>query len=98
MLFCNDFESHPCDSAYLIGIAVVASAASVLVVGGKVSGDLDDLARAAADALVSAMLTDSWAAVKPRFATLVGHERRMDTAHAELTAAGGLDRDRMQLA
>ncbi len=98
MSFCNDFESHLYDSVYLIGIAVVALAASVLVVGGKVSGDLDDRARAAADALVSAMLTDSWAAAKPRFAALVGHERRMDTAHAELAAASGLDRDRMQLA
>jgi hypothetical protein len=62
------------------------------------TGDLDDLARTAADALVSVMVTDSWEAVKRRFAALVGHERRMDVTHTELTAVSGPDRDRAQLA
>jgi hypothetical protein len=62
------------------------------------SEDLDDLARVAADALVSAMVTDSWEAVRRRFAALVGHQQRMDAAHAELAATSGPDRDRAQLA
>jgi hypothetical protein len=62
------------------------------------SGDLDDLARAAADALVSAMVTDSWEAVKRRFAALVGYERQMDAARAEIAATSGPDRGRAQLA
>ena len=61
------------------------------------SDDLDDLARMAADALVSAMATDSWEAVKRRFAALVGHERRMDAARTELAARNGADRDRAEL-
>src|ERR1039457_830708 len=39
------------------------------------NGYLDDLAWAAADALVSVMMTDSWETVKHRFAVVVGHER-----------------------
>ena len=54
-------------------------------------GDLDDLASAAADALVSAMVTDSWQAVRGCFAAIVGHERRMDAARAELAAVNGTD-------
>jgi hypothetical protein len=64
------------------------------------SDDLDDLARTAAEALVSAMMTDSWEAVKDRFVKLVGrkHERRMDAARAEIAAASGADRGQEQLA
>ena len=47
-------------------------------IGRDMNDDLDDLAHAAADALVSAMATDSWEAVKRRFVGLVGHARRMD--------------------
>jgi len=60
--------------------------------------ELDDLARTAADALVSAMATDSWAAVKRRFAGLVGHERRLEATHAELAAKSGTVREQAQLA
>lgn len=57
------------------------------------SGELDDLARASADALVTAMVTDSWEAVRRRFASLMGHgnQRRMDAARAELAGKSGLD-------
>ncbi len=48
------------------------------------SGELDELARAAADALVSAMVTDSWKTIKPRFAGLIDHEQRLDADCAEL--------------
>lgn len=61
------------------------------------SEDLDDLACAGADALVSAMMTDSWSMVKRRFAALVGHERRMDVAQAALAATSGANRDRARL-
>jgi hypothetical protein len=61
------------------------------------SGDLDDLARAAADALVSAMITDSWETVRQRFTTLVGHEQRMDAGRAQLASATGEDRSRVTL-
>jgi hypothetical protein len=61
------------------------------------SSDLDDLARAAADALVSAMVTDSWETVKRRFAALAGHERRLDAARDELAATSGANRDRERL-
>jgi hypothetical protein len=47
---------------------------------------------------VPALATDSWAAVKRRFAALIGHESRMDATHAELTAAGGADQDRVRRA
>lgn len=59
------------------------------------SGELDELARAAADTLVAAMVTDSWDRIKRRFAALVGHERRMDAAHDEIAASSGGDRDRL---
>lgn len=62
------------------------------------NGDLDDLAGAAANALVSAMTTDSWEVVKRRFAAVVGQERRMDAARAQVAAASGADRGRAQLA
>jgi hypothetical protein len=61
------------------------------------SGDLDDLARAAADALVSAMVTDSWESVRRRFAALVGHEQRMDAGRAQMAAAADADRSRVTL-
>jgi hypothetical protein len=61
------------------------------------SGDLEDLARAAADALVSAMVTDSWETVRRRFAALVGHEQRMDVGRAQLASATGEDRSRVTL-
>ena len=60
--------------------------------------DLDDLAHAAADALVSAMATDSWEAVKRRFVGLVGHARRMDATRIELAPKSGAARERAQLA
>lgn len=61
------------------------------------SGDFDDLARAAADALVSAMVTDSWESVRRRFAALVGHEQRMDAGRAQMVAAADADRSRVTL-
>jgi hypothetical protein len=64
-------------------------------VGGIVSGELDELARVAADALVTSMVTDSWDRIKRRFAALVGHERRMDAAHDEIAASSAADRDRL---
>ncbi len=51
------------------------------------NNDLDALARSAADALVSAMATDSWKTVKRRFAALVGDERRMDAIQAVLATS-----------
>jgi hypothetical protein len=63
--------------------------------GGIVSGELDELARTAADALVTAMVTDSWERIKRRFAALVGHERRMDAAHEEIAASIAEDRERL---
>ncbi len=62
--------------------------------------DLDDLARTAAEALVSAMVTDSWEAVKGRFVKLVGsrYERRLDAARAEIAATNGADRGQEHLA
>src|SRR5882757_6195963 len=63
--------------------------------GGIVSGELDELARTAADALVTAMVTDSWERIKRRFAALVGHERRMDAAHDEIAASIAEDRERL---
>lgn len=59
------------------------------------SGELDELAQAAADALVSALVTDSWEAVKRRFAAVVGHERRMDATRADLVAVNGPNRDKV---
>jgi DNA-binding beta-propeller fold protein YncE len=61
---------------------------------------LDDLARTAAETLVSAMTTDSWEAAKSRFIQLVGrqNERRMDAARAEIASRNGADRADMQRA
>lgn len=62
------------------------------------SEDLDDLARTASDALVSAMVTDSWEAAERRFAELVGHKRRMDATRAALAAQSGPGREKERLA
>lgn len=53
------------------------------------SGELDDLARSAAEAMVAAMATDSWEAVKNRFASLLGpgHEKRLDATRTVMAAA-----------
>jgi hypothetical protein len=61
-------------------------------------GDLDELAKVAADALVSAMVSGSWDSARHRFAAVVGHEQRMEMAQAELAAAKGEDREREQQA
>ena len=58
---------------------------------------LDDLAGAAAETLLSAMVTDSWEALKCRFVQLVGHEKQMNAAHEEITAAAGPLRDQAWL-
>jgi hypothetical protein len=60
--------------------------------------ELDELARTAADALVSALVTDSWQTVKRRFAAVIGHEQRMDRTRSELVATGAADRDEAQQA
>jgi hypothetical protein len=62
------------------------------------SDDFDELARTAADALVSAMATDSWEAVKRRFAALAVHERRMDATRTALAAKSGPGLAQAQLA
>jgi hypothetical protein len=61
------------------------------------NGDLDELAGAAADFLVSAMLTGSWPEIRQRFAALIGHEQRMEAGRAGLVTAADADRDRMRL-
>jgi hypothetical protein len=55
--------------------------------------DLEDLAQSAANALVAAMATDFWEAVKDRFAAVFGRARQIDATHAELTAKRGADLD-----
>lgn len=55
--------------------------------------ELGDLAQSAANALVAAMATDSWEAVKRRFAAAFGRERQIDTTRAELAAKSGTDLD-----
>ncbi len=62
------------------------------------SDDFDNLARTAADTLVSAITTDSWEAVKRRFAAVVGHERQIDATRSELAARSGPDLASAQLA
>jgi hypothetical protein len=61
--------------------------------------DLDDLARSAADTLVSAMVTDSWEAVKSRIANLIGrdHGRRIDATRAVMSGADGQELERAKL-
>jgi hypothetical protein len=61
--------------------------------------DLDDLARSAADALVSAMTTDAWGEVKRRLGSLVGHghEIRMEATHAALATAEGQELESAKL-
>jgi hypothetical protein len=60
------------------------------------SGELDELARAAANALVSAMVTGSWKTIKPRFAGLIDHEQRLDAERAGLAISRSWRRRRMQ--
>lgn len=68
--------------------------------GEDMNEELDDLARAAADALVRAMMTDSWEAARRRFASLMGHgnQRRMDATRAELARKSGRDLQEAQSA
>jgi hypothetical protein len=63
------------------------------------SNELDDLARSAAEALVTAMVTDSWEAVKGRFASLLGpgQQKRLDATHAAMAAARGEELQRAEL-
>jgi choice-of-anchor C domain-containing protein len=58
--------------------------------------NFEDLAQTAAGVLVSAIATDSWEAVKRRFAAVVGHERQLDATRAELAASHGPERAQAQ--
>jgi hypothetical protein len=58
------------------------------------SDDLGNLAKSAANAIVSAMAADSWKAAKRGFAALVGHEHQLESTHANLAAKRGRDLDR----
>ena len=62
------------------------------------SGKFENLAQIAADALVSAIATDSWEAVKRRFAAVAHRERLIDATRAELAATSGSDLDRVKSA
>lgn len=53
------------------------------------SDEFKQLAQVAADALVSAMATDSWEAVRHRFAALIGHDRQLESTRADLAAKSG---------
>ena len=53
------------------------------------SDEFGNLAQIAAAALVSAMVTDSWEAVKGRFAVVARRDRQLDATHRELTARSG---------
>jgi hypothetical protein len=55
------------------------------------SDDLGNLAKSAANAIVSAMAADSWKAAKRGFAALVGHEHQLESTHANLAAKRGRD-------
>src|SRR6202044_2294562 len=66
--------------------------------GENMGGNLDELAKVAGDALVSAMVSGSWDSARHRFAAVVGHEQRMEMGQAELAAAKGEDREREQQA
>jgi hypothetical protein len=63
-----------------------------------VDGNFDELARAGANALVTAMANDSWRAVKSRLAFLIGQEQRMNAARDDLIAARGPDRHQIMQA
>jgi hypothetical protein len=65
---------------------------------GIISGKFENLAQIAADALVSAIATDSWEAVKRRFAAVAHRERLIDATRAELAATSGSDLDRVKSA
>jgi putative pyrroloquinoline-quinone-binding quinoprotein len=60
------------------------------------SGEFENLVQSAANALVSAIATDSWKAVKRAFAAVVGHERQIDATRAELATRRGPDLARAQ--
>ena len=62
------------------------------------SGEFDNLSQVAAISLVSAMATDSWEAVKRRFATVARLDRQIDATRTELAAASGSDLDRVKSA
>ena len=53
--------------------------------------DFDYLARITANALVSCMMTESWAVSKRRIIGLIGNERRIDATYVELASASGQD-------
>src|ERR1700733_5648249 len=55
------------------------------------SGEFGNLAQDAANALVSAMATDAWKAVKRRFVAVFGRENQVDATHAELARSRGAD-------
>ena len=55
------------------------------------SGEFGNLAQDAANALVSAMTTDAWEAVKRRFVAAFGREHQVDATHAELARSRGAD-------
>jgi hypothetical protein len=58
--------------------------------------EFENLAQTAANVLVSAIMTDSWEAVKRRFVAVVGHERQLDATRAELATRHGHDLARAQ--
>jgi hypothetical protein len=53
-----------------------------------VSNELDNLAQTVANAIVSAITTDAWEALKRRLAAVIGRQRQLDAAPAELAARG----------
>jgi len=55
------------------------------------SGEFENLSQVAADALVSAIATDSWEAVKRRFATVARRDRQIDATRDALAARTGSD-------
>jgi hypothetical protein len=57
------------------------------------SNDFENLAESAAKVLVSAMVVGSWEIAKRNFAALLGHERQLESTHANLAAKRGRDLD-----
>ena len=55
------------------------------------SDELGNLAQSAANALVAAMATDYWEAVKQRFVAVFGREHQVNATHAELARSRGAD-------
>jgi hypothetical protein len=55
---------------------------------GMMSGELDELAAAAAGVLVSELAGDSWADAKQWFTAVVGHEGRLAATRADLAGTG----------